>query len=212
MTAPVPQAHHGGSLWLFDGGWFMVLNVCGVEWSAQWSASPARVDLLRRNAQRLYARFPETLDEMDRIGYPEGREILAGEIADAAGVARWTDSLFNACVMLAPPLHTGVVKPGSQAGGWHHYPKSVWDMQLTRRDDFTLWVTGEDGHATAAVAPVAGRGSGDGRVQVLWAAPGTALHGEHQAAHAAGERHILGADHPLAVQAFARQEGATCDQ
>lgn len=200
-----PQAHHAGSLWVHDGdGWLLLLNVCGVEWSAQFSADPARVDALRAVAQRLYARFPETLDEMDRLGYREARTILGEPVTDAASVARWTDSLFNACVMLTPALHSGVVSGGAQTGGWHHYPKSVWDQQVTKADDFRLWVTGGDG-LEAAVAPVAPRGSGDGRVQVLFARPGSELHRQQQEAHAAGEPHILDADHPLAVQAFAGQ-------
>src|SRR5437763_12573674 len=33
----VIQMHHGGSLWLFDaGGWFMVQNQAGIEWSGQF--------------------------------------------------------------------------------------------------------------------------------------------------------------------------------
>ncbi len=203
-SAQPPQAHHAGSLWVHDGtGWFLLLNVCGVEWSAQWSADPAKIDVLRGNACRLYARFPETLDELDRAGYPEARGILSEPVTGAATVARWTDSLFNACVMLSPALHTGVVTGSAQAGGWHHYPKSIWDMQVTKRDDFTLWVS--DGGTPAAVAPAAPPGSGDGRVHVLWAAPGTDLHRQQQAAHAAGHPHVLAADHPLAVQAFGRQ-------
>jgi hypothetical protein len=204
VTAPV-QAHHAGSLWVFDGdGWFLLLNVCGVEWSAQWSADPAKVDALRQNAQRLYARFPETVAELERLGYTECGAILDTPITDHAGVARWTDSLFNSCVPLSPGMHQGIVSDHQDTGGWHHYPKSVWDIQLTKRDDFQLWVTDGEGHP-AAVAPAAPPGSGDSRVRVLWATPGSALHAEHQAAEAAGIPHILDASHPLATQAFARQ-------
>ncbi len=52
---PPYQDHHGGALWLKDAqGWFLVRNVAGIEWSAQWCADPAKVDLLRQNAKRLY--------------------------------------------------------------------------------------------------------------------------------------------------------------
>src|SRR5581483_82160 len=201
-----PQAHHAGSLWLHDGhGWFLVLSVCGVEWSAQFSASSARVDELRATARRLYLRFPKTLDELQKLGYPEAARILSEPITDADGVARWTDSLFNACVMLSAPLHSGTVH-GGQTGGWHHYPKSVWDQQVTKTDGFTLWVTGGDG-LEAAVTPVAPPGSGDGRVEVVYAHPASELHRQMTEAHAAGQRHILEADNPLAEQAFAGQEG-----
>lgn len=204
MTGPA-QAHHAGSLWVFDGqGWFLLLNVCGVEWSAQWSADPQKLDGLRQNAQRLYARFPETLAEMERLGYDECRDVLSTPITDHVGVARWTDSLFNSCVPLSPEMHQGVVSQQHPFGGWHHYPKSIWDAQLTKRGDFALWVTDEEGNP-AAVAPVGHPGSGDGRVHVLWATPGSALHRQHQEAHAAGKAHVLGAAHPLAQQAFGKQ-------
>lgn len=208
MTASL-QAHHAGSLWVFDGSeWFMLLNVCGVEWSAQFAASPPKVDLLRRNAKRLYDRFPETLAELEKLGYHEASIILDTPITDASGVARWTDSLFNSCVMLSPPLHTGIVSARHpDAAGWHHVPKSIWDQQVTKRDDFQLWVVDELGHP-AAVAPVAPRGSGDSRVHVLWAEAGSPLHEAVKASEAQGKRHILEADHPLAQMAFAKQNPA----
>ena len=64
------QDHHGGSLWLKDAsGWFMVRNLAGIEWSAQFCADPAKVDLLRQNARRLYALVaPEIAQELDPGG------------------------------------------------------------------------------------------------------------------------------------------------
>ena len=199
------QAHHAGSLWVFAGGsWSLLLNTCGVEWSAQWAADPERVDLLRRNAAQLYARFPETLDELERLGYGEARQIISEPVTDAAGVARWTDSLFNSCVPLTAGLHQAYPSAQKQVAGWHHVPKSIWDQQITRRADFQLWVQDSEGHP-AAVVPVAPRGSGDGRVAVLWAHPGSALHRAHEHVTSQGQPHILPADHALARQAFAAQ-------
>jgi hypothetical protein len=108
------QDHHGGSLWLKDArGWFMVRNLAGIEWSAQFCADPAKVDLLRQNAQRLYALLaPEIAQELDPGG------LLTTPITDAAGVAQWTDSIFNAGVPLDPGFHTGVLPgAGTGAGG-----------------------------------------------------------------------------------------------
>lgn len=199
------QAHHAGSLFVFSGGkWALFLNSAGVEWSAQWAADPARVDLLRQNAAALYERFPETLDEFARLGYTQARDILATPITDHGGVAAWTDSIFNSCVLLSPALHQGLNPEHTQVGGWHHFPKSIWDQQITKRDDFQLWVTTEDG-LPAAVAPMGHRGSGDGRVRVLWAHPSSHLHHEHRQHMERGEEHILPEDHDLAKQAFARQ-------
>ena len=63
-TASV-QDHHGGGLWLKDAdGWFMVRNLAGMEWSSQFCADPAKVDVLRRNAQRVYSGFPGVAEEL----------------------------------------------------------------------------------------------------------------------------------------------------
>jgi uncharacterized protein DUF6424 len=77
---------------------------------------PARVDLLRANAARLYAAFPGAVAELGIAG------LLAAPITDAAGVATWTDSICNASVPLPAALHTGVLPA---AGGVHHYPTPV---------------------------------------------------------------------------------------
>lgn len=199
------QAHHAGSLFLFlDGDWFMVLSPAGVEWCAQWGASPEHVDWLRRNAQAVYERFPETLAELTKLGYAEAAQILSEPITGQAGVARWTDSIFNSCVLLSPALHQGIVSTKQQVAGWHHYPKSAWDMQVTAWPDFQVFVVDEHGYEHA-VAPVGPRGSGDARVRVVHSHPASPLHAEHMAHEAAGEEHVLEADHPLAQQAFSQQ-------
>jgi hypothetical protein len=102
------QDHHGGALWLKDAqGWFLVRNLAGVEWSAQFCADPAKIDLLRQNAKRLYDLLaPEIKQELD----PDG--LLEVPIQDAAGVAKWTDSIFNAGVPLQPSFHIGVLPQG----------------------------------------------------------------------------------------------------
>jgi hypothetical protein len=196
---PPWQDHHGGGLWLKDEhGWFLVRNLAGMEWSSQFAASPQKVDALRRNAQRLYALFPGAVAELG-IG-----ELLATPITDAAGVARWTDSICNASVPLSPGAHTGVLPKN---GGVHHYPAPVTDIEVFVRDDFSLWVTDAEGNP-AAVVPVAPRGSGDGRVIVLHAEKGSQLHAEHQRHREAGTPHVLDAAHGMARQAFARQQDA----
>jgi hypothetical protein len=110
--SPPFQDHHGGALWLKDAqGWFLVRNLAGIEWSAQFCADPAKVDLLRQNAKRLYDLLaPEIKQELD----PNG--LLDTPIQDAAGVAKWTDSIFNAGVPLQPSFHTGVLAQGGAHG------------------------------------------------------------------------------------------------
>ena len=193
---PAYQDHHGAGLWLKDAdGWFLVRGLAGVEWSGQFMADPAKIDKLRANAKRLYAGFPGVAEELGI------RDLLDTPIVDAAGVARWTDSICNASVPLSAGMHTGIPGP---AGGVHHFPAPITELQFTKWDDFTLWVTDAEGNP-AAVAPMAPRGSGDSRVHVIHATHGSQLHAEHQAREAAGELHILEADHPLALQAFAQQ-------
>jgi hypothetical protein len=191
VYGPPPfKDHHGGGLWLKDSqGWFLVRNLAGIEWSAQFCADPAKVDLLRQNAKRLYDLVaPEITQELDPGC------LLDTPIQDASGVARWTDSIFNVGVPLQPSYYTGV----------HRYPTPVVDIQLFKYDDFQLWVTDDQGNP-AAVAPVSPRGSGDAKVHVLYATPGSALAQQKQAAESANTPLILGPDHPLSQQAFQNQ-------
>jgi len=220
------EDHHGGALWLKDSrGWFMVRNQAGIEWSAQFCADPAKVDLLRQNAQRLYNLVsPEIKQELD----PEG--LLDTPIRDAAGVAKWTDSIFNAGVPLHPTFHTGVLsadgtqsrpapdsarpagapsppaKESAQPGGVHHYPTPIADIQLFKYDDFQLWVTDDQGNPVA-VAPLAKRGSGNASVHVLYATPGSRLARQKHQAESTGAPLILGPEHPLSKQAYQNQQG-----
>ena len=215
------QDHHGGGLWLKDDeGWFLVRNLAGIEWSAQFCADPAKVDRLRLNARRLYQAFPDAVAELGI------RDLLDTPIVDAAGVARWTDSICNASVPLPAPIHTGVL-PGASTGGIHHYPSPIAEIELFKRDDFDLWVTPAEG-GIAAVVPVAPRGSGDGRTRLLFAAVPPEAGGPDLLARltrpapsgqpltvgvgaagqaAPGDPTILAADSPLSLQAFARQRG-----
>jgi Family of unknown function (DUF6424) len=206
------QDHHGGGLWLKDAeGWFLVRNVVGIEWSAQFCADPAKVDRLRINARRLYAGFPEAV-----LGLGI-RDLLDTPITDAAGVQRWTDSICNASLPLPAALHTGVL-PGAKTGGIHHYPTPIAEIELIKRDDFDLWVRGPNDELVALV-PVAPRGSGDGDTRVLFASvpgdpaaptPLQQIAGPVRMRLAPGEPEpdptILPADHPLSRAAFARQQ------
>ncbi len=206
------EDHHGGALWLQDSqGWFTVRNQAGIEWSAQFCADPVKVDLLRQNAKRLYDLVsPQVKQQLDPGG------LLDTPITDAAGVARWTDSIFNAGVPLQPSFHTGVLPgagaqspaapPNAHPAGVHHYPTPIADIQLFKYDDFQLWVTDQQGNP-AAVAPVDNRGSGNASVHVLYATPGSQLAQQKQAAESAGAPLILSPDHPLSQQAYQNQQG-----
>lgn len=212
------EDHHGGGLWLKDtDGWFLVRNLMGIEWSAQFCADPKKVDMLRRNARRLYAAFPEAVEELGI------RKLLDTPITNAKGIQRWTDSICNASVPLPQARHRGVL-PKSKTGGVHHYPSPITEIELFKRDDFDLWVI-EPGKVTALV-PVSPRGSGDGSARVVFAAtrppkdqptPLAALAAEmphelgataeeaEEATNRIVEDAVLPASHPAAKKAFARQ-------
>lgn len=223
------EDHHGGSVWVKDAtGWLCLQLPLGIEWSAQFCADPARVDLLRQYAGRVVAAFPATLPGYESFGYHDGQSLLSTPITDANGVAAWTDSIFNASYPLPATTHTGMLP---QAAGYHHYPKPIVDIDHFRYGDFQLFVTDSAG-LPAVVVPVSPRGSGDGRVRLLAAhvdseyfrklasspAPAPAPSGAGvraqaesaaapPAAQASGgeEPDVLAADDPLARAAFARQ-------
>jgi hypothetical protein len=193
------QDHHGGACFLKDEqGWFLVRNLVGMEWSSQFCADPVKVDKLRQNAKRLYARFPEALKELEVLGI---QELLDHEIKTPADVETWVDSICNASVPLPAGLHTGVLPQG---GGVHHYPAPIVEIALFKKDDFKLWVLDPQGQP-AAVTPMDRPGSGDGRVQVAYSTPGTLLNHEHLQASLRGEPLVLPPNHTMARQAFHRQ-------
>jgi Family of unknown function (DUF6424) len=218
------QDHHGGAVWVKDGeGWMCLQLPLGIEWSAQFCADPAKVDRLRRYAARVVAAFPETLPGYQALGYSDARSVLETPVVDAAGVAAWTDSIFNASLPLPAAMHTGVLPTGA---GYHHYPKPIVDIDHFRYDDFHLFVTDAAG-LPAVVVPVSPRGNGDGRVRLLAAHPDSPyahrlLHGPHTGQvvatrhpAAGGPPHprppedagdLLAPDDPLALLAFAEQE------
>lgn len=206
------EDHHGGGLWAYDSkGWFYVRNFAGMEWASQFCADPAKVEALRQNAVRFYEGFPNTeaaILKLDSL-YPF-KAILTTPITATAGVDQWTDSIFNASVPLPKLRHTGLAPKGH---GVHHYPTPVWDIELFKRDDFTLWVTDDQGQP-AAVVPVHPRGVSKsdpayaknyGKVAVAYATPGTPLADRLNKVQSRGNALIADADHPFAKKAFAKQ-------
>ncbi len=205
------QDHHGGGLWVKDDdGWFLIKNLAGMEWSQQFCADPAKVDMLRRFAQRIYKKFPQSLAAFKQMGFADAETVLNEPIDSSEKISRWTDSIFNASVPLSQRRHTGVLKPtGKQnqpglEGGVHHYPTPVTDIQLFKRDDFQLWVADGE-NQLAAVVPVDHRGSGDSHVRVAFATPNTKLHAQLLKAEKADKPLIVKGTHMLAKQAFAAQ-------
>lgn len=203
------QAHHGGSIWVHSGNadndWHLVLNWAGIEWSAQFCCDPAKVERLRQNAQAITSGFPATIPALEALGYTD-TAILSTPITDPAGIARYVDSIWNACVPIPQPRHTGALKPADPlACGVHTYPEPMCGIPRVMRDDFVPFVVDSATNTTAVVVPVAPRHSGDGRVRVVFADKGNPLHAIHQRAHTQGAAAVLPADNPIAKRAFANQ-------
>src|SRR5262249_14519335 len=147
----------------------------GIEWSAQFCCDPEKVDRLRRNAQTITKGFPATIPALRDLGYDDA-EILSTPVTDAASIARYVDSIWNSCVPLPETAHIGVVtKQAPLAAGVHCYPEPVCAIPHVMHDDFVPFVIDPRTKTTAVVAPVGPRGSGDGRVRVLFADRGNPL-------------------------------------
>ena len=141
LGPPLYQDHHAGSIPLHDGaGWLFVLDLAGSEWSGQFCLDYPKVDAWRQRVLRIVDAFPSTIPELKALGYPDALDLLTQPVTDATGVAHWVDGIFNASLPVPAGFHTGVLKPGKQQAGLHHYPKPVVDIQFLKRDDFTLWV------------------------------------------------------------------------
>lgn len=197
------QDHHAGGLWVAEGDditapWFMVRNLVGLEWSAQFGADPAKVDLLRQNAAKLYAAFPKSAAELDIT------ELLATPITDAAGVATWVDSICNASVPLPAESHTGTLEDKAHGAGEHHYPLPVQSIPYTSLHPEAVFITDGSGHPVAVTPTEAG----DGSVEVQWAHPSSEHAATLHEAHHAGVRHIVTPDHQLAQAHAAAKTGA----
>ena len=205
------QDHHGGALWLQDSqGWFLVRNQAGMEWSSQFCADPAKIDLLRQNAKRLYDLVsPQIKQQLDPGGlldtpittppaWPMDRLDLQRRRAAAPDVPHRRAALGRGSAGCTPAPQS------TQPAGVHHYPTPIADIQLFKYDDFQLWVTDTQGNP-AAVAPVDKRGSGNASVHVLYATPGSQLAQQKHEAESAGAPLILGPDHPLSQQAYLNQ-------
>ena len=87
----------------------------------------------------------------------------------------------------------------------HNYPTPVTDIDRFRYDDFTLWVTDDEGEP-AAVVPTNRRGEPGRDVEVVHATAGTKLHAKLVAARKKGKTLVAKETHALAKKAFARMK------
>ena len=183
----------------------MVANRAGIEWSVQFCCDPAKVDALRQTAKIITDSFPQTVRQLQKLGYND-IDILKTPITDQAGIARYVDSIWNSCVPIPQSGHTGRVGSKSPlAAGVHNYPETMCAIPRVMRSDFIPFHVDSPTKTAAVVVPVAPRGSGDGRVRVVFAEKGHPLAARKAAAKKAGKALVLTAENPLAKKAFANQ-------
>jgi Family of unknown function (DUF6424) len=202
------QAHHGGSILVLDATtWRAVLNWAGIEWAEQFAADPNFVEQLRQNAEAVIKAFPDTEPGLTALGLPaEHIAILHTPITDQTSIGKYVDSIFNACVPIPQPQHTGAVSIKTPLGsGVHNYPLPACDIPMFCRQDFTPFIVDPATGTSVVVVPVAARHSGDGRVRVLQTDTSHPLAAIHKTADSEGEALVLDADHPIAKKAFERQ-------
>ncbi|HET6459884.1 MAG TPA: DUF6424 family protein [Syntrophales bacterium] len=206
------QAHHGASLWVHDGKtWRMYQNLAGIEWSGQFCADAKKVDILRQNAKALVDRFPDTIPNLKRLGYNDAEKILGTPITNAEGISLFVDSLFNACVPLPQPVHTGAISANNtRAAGKHTYPTPNDDTVFFCRDDFNPFVYDPKTKTTYHVAPMANQGPDAKRVRVINVSAPTAdnpVLKKRQSAHKTGKALVLDENDPISKKAFAGGAG-----
>ena len=203
------QAHHGGSIWVHDGTtWRMYQNLAGIEWSGQFCADPKKVDLLRQNAKALVDRFPDTIPNLKLLGYDDAQSVLNTPITNADGISLYVDSLFNACVPLPQPVHTGAIsEKDTRAAGVHNYPTPNDDTVFFCRDDFTPFVYDPKTKSTYHVAPLTIQGGPDEKkvrvINVTAPPPASPVLKKRQSAHKNGKAVVLDANDPISRKAFA---------
>jgi hypothetical protein len=205
------QAHHGGSIWVHDGtSWRMYQNLAGIEWSGQFAADPKKVDHLRLNAKALVDAFPQTIPKLKALGYNDAEKVLSTPITDMTGVSLFVDSLYNACVPLPQPVHTGTISATQTgAAGKHSYPTPNDDTVFFCRDDFQPFVYEPNSKATYNVAPVATSGPDAKKVRVLHVSTESThpVAVQHKKAVAAGKAVVLAENDPISKQAFSKSTG-----
>ena len=203
---PPIQAHHAGSIWLYDGTvWRLVLNWGGIEWSAQFCADPAK-SMPSTDAEAITARFPGTIPELTALGYRD-IDLFSTPVTDATSIAKYVDSIWNSCVPI-PQTRAHRDRAGRLRWrpGVHNYPESMCAIPRFMHDDFIPFVLdhchrdgGSGGPGRRSRAPATpGSGCSSRRKAIRWR-PVKAQ------ASRQGAALVLGPDNPITQAAFARQ-------
>lgn len=129
-TIPVYDSH--------DDTWKIFHNVHVIWPGLENAADPEKVDRLRRQANSLLDRFPDTVAQLEKLGV-RVKGLLSKPIRTPEDVKTWAESIFNTGPVADVPAH-------------------VVDALALVYDDFTVQVQG--GRHPVWVLPAAPRGSG----------------------------------------------------
>jgi hypothetical protein len=121
--------------------WRLFRNEHTIYEGAENAADPVKVEGLRCNAVDLMARYPATVERLERLGL-RVRTILKTTIKTPEDVANWATSVFNTGPMLNP--------------------EHVWHTAAIAYDDFQLRIGQSRGLPPIFVLPAGPRGSGNG--------------------------------------------------
>jgi hypothetical protein len=122
-----------------SGVWRIFKNSHVIHEGAETALDPAKVDMLRQNAQILLERFPATIPALEKLGV-RVKALLNKRIDSYDDVEAWANSIFN-----IGPVTTKV-------------PEHVADTQALAYDDLKVRVRTKQG-GVAYVVPVEPRGS-----------------------------------------------------
>lgn len=136
--------YYGGSCWVWDprdpapgGTWRLFLNRYPVDPAAIPHLDPAKVDLVRQQAESLVDAFLGTEVELKKIGC-EHVDLIHAPIKNENDVACWAYSIWNACVP----------RPGAQA---EQYPLLILGTSALAPDNFQVIQPDDEGYV--AVLP-----------------------------------------------------------
>jgi hypothetical protein len=126
-----------GAIPIYDhGNWRILRNRYTIYEGAENCADPMKVEHLRRNVEELYRVFPQTPENLEKLGIRVKR-LVAHPIKNQADVTAWATSIFNVGPM--------------------EYPAHVNDTKALAYEDFSVQVPHKD---RTYVVPNAPRGSG----------------------------------------------------
>ena len=87
-----------------DGTWRLFHNTVTIWPGMENAVDPERIDVLRRNANSLMDRYPDTIPQLEKLGI-RVKSLLKKQIETTADVVAWAESIFNVGPSSGLPIH-----------------------------------------------------------------------------------------------------------